>query len=178
MSTISTDYDRMRKARETMSGVAEARVRDAKALFSLVPSPGNGLVHPNEVFEQNRRIAKRLVEVNVEYVRDLAGAVRRHVTGLAGVLVDEVTTTAKLANEQAERVEDRAIQEAEEIVRVERAEVRRAKRAARQASEQKYAEMTKIELSEELGNRDLPKTGNVDELRERLVEADLESASS
>jgi hypothetical protein len=31
---------------------------------------------------------------------------------------------------------------------------------------------TKAELSDQLGRRDLPKTGNVDELVERLVEAD------
>jgi hypothetical protein len=136
------------------------------------------LVHPNEIFEQNRRIAKRFVEINAEYVKDLAVAVKKHVTGLASVLVADVTTTAKLANEQAERVEDRAIQEAEEIVRAERAEVRRAKQAAREAAERKYAEMTKVELSDELGRRDLPKTGTVEELRERLVEADLESAPS
>jgi hypothetical protein len=34
--------------------------------------------------------------------------------------------------------------------------------------------MTKVELSEELGARDLPKSGNVDELRDRLIEADLQ----
>ena len=32
--------------------------------------------------------------------------------------------------------------------------------------------LTKAELSDQLGQRDLPKTGNVDELVERLVEAD------
>jgi hypothetical protein len=178
MSSTTDDYvARVKQGREVISSVGEARLRDAKALLNLVPTPGNGLLHPNEVFEQNRRIAKRFVEVNAEYVKDLAGAVRKHMSGLASVLVDEAMTTAKLANEQAERVEDRAIQEAEEIVRAERAEVRRAKRAAREAAEQKYSEMTKVELADELGRRDMPKTGTVEELRERLVEAELEATS-
>ena len=34
------------------------------------------------------------------------------------------------------------------------------------------AYLTKAELSDQLGQRDLPKTGNVDEFVERLVEAD------
>jgi hypothetical protein len=37
----------------------------------------------------------------------------------------------------------------------------------------KYDDLTKAELQEELGARDLPKTGTVDELRERLVSDDL-----
>ncbi len=32
--------------------------------------------------------------------------------------------------------------------------------------------LTKAELSDQLGRRDLPKTGSIDELIERLVEAD------
>ena len=36
--------------------------------------------------------------------------------------------------------------------------------------------MTKVEPSDELGARELPKTGNVEELRERLIEADLQAA--
>ena len=34
--------------------------------------------------------------------------------------------------------------------------------------------MTKVELSEESAARDLPKSGNVEELRQRLTAADLQ----
>jgi hypothetical protein len=37
---------------------------------------------------------------------------------------------------------------------------------------QRYEGLTKAELSDLLAQRDLPKTGNVDELVERLVESD------
>ena len=176
MST--TDYAaRVKQARETVSSVSEARLRDAKALLHLVPTPGNGFLSPSDVLDQNRRITKNLVEVNVEYVKELAVAVRNHVTGLAAVLADEVVTTAKLANKQAEKAEAAAIDQAEEIVRAERAEVRRQKRIARSAAAERYQDMTKVELSEELDKRSMPKTGNVDELRDRLIDSDLEAAS-
>ena len=176
MST-TTDYaTRIQQAQETISSVSEARVRDAKALLHLVPTPGNGFLSPSDVMDQNVRIAKSFLEVNVNYVKELAIAVRNHVIGLTGVLVDEVATTAKLANAQAEKAEEAAIDQAEEIVRAERAAARRAKKAAADAAAERYQDMTKIELSEALAARDLPKTGNVDELRDRLIENDLQDA--
>ncbi len=177
MSTTDTYNNRMRQAQDTMMGAAGARMRDAKALVKLVPTPGNGLLSPTDAIQQYGRVSKRLLEVNVEYVRDLAVAVRKHVTGLAGVMKDEVVTAANVANNQAEKLEEAAIEQAEEIQRQERAEARRAKRAAREAAAERYQEMTKAELSEELAKRDLPKSGNVDELRERLVDSDLQATA-
>ena len=176
MSTTEQYLTRVKQAKETAEGVSEARGRDAKALLSLIPTPGNGLLSPSDLIDQNRRIAKRFVEVNVEYVQDLAGAVRKHLTGLASVLKDEVVTTGKLANQQAEKYQEAAIDQAEEIQRAERAAARQAKKAARDAAAERYEHMTKVELSEELAARDLPKTGNVDELRDRLIENDLQDA--
>jgi hypothetical protein len=174
MSLTDTYSTRIRQAQETFSGAAEARLRGAKAILNLVPTPGNGLLSPSEAIDQNRRIAKRLVEVNVEYAKDLAGAVRKHMTGLASVVKDEVVTTGKLANEQAAKVEDAAIDQAEELAKAERAAARRARKASLDAAAERYQEMTKAELSEELARRDLPKTGNVDELRDRLLANDAE----
>ena len=173
MSIIDTYTSRIREAQETVTGAAEARMRDAQALFSLSPTPGNALFNPTEAINQYGRVTKRLVEVNAEYVRDLVGAVRRHVTGLAGVLKDEVVTTAKLANSQAERLEDAALERADQIKQAEHAAARRAKRAVHDAAEERYQNMTKAELSDELAKRDLVKTGNVDDLRERLIDDDL-----
>jgi len=52
-----------------------------------------------------------------------------------------------------------------------KAERERARRARDDARE-RYQGLTKAELAEKLAERDLPKTGNVDELVERLVSAD------
>lgn len=177
MSTTTDTYsNRVGQAQDTMMGSAAARMRGAKALMNMVPTPGNGLLSPTDAIQQYGRVTKRLVEVNVEYMRDLAGAVRKHVTGLAGVLKDEVVTSARVANNQAEKLEEAAIEQAEELQRVERAEARRAKRAAREAAAERYQDMTKAELSDELAKRDMTKSGNVDELRERLVESDLQTS--
>ena len=45
---------------------------------------------------------------------------------------------------------------------------------AREAAREPYEGLTKVELSDRLAERGLPKTGNVDELIERLVSADSE----
>src|SRR6185437_14732200 len=45
-------------------------------------------------------------------------------------------------------------------------------RHARDKARERYEGLTKAELSDRLDQRNLPKTGNVDELVERLVEAD------
>jgi hypothetical protein len=174
MSTTDTS-DRMRQGQAPVTGAAGARLRDAKAILSLVPTPRNGLLNPTEALNQSARLTKRLVEVNVTYVWDLAGAVRKHVTGLAGVLKDEVLTTAKVANNQAGKLEEAVIEQADEIQRAERLEARRAKKAARDAAAERYENMTKVELSDELGKRDLAKSGNVDDLRERLIDDDLQT---
>jgi hypothetical protein len=91
-------------------------------------------------------------------------------------LKDEVVTSVTLANDQAEKFEDVAVEQANEIARAQRAEARRVKKAARDAAAERYKEMTKAEVSDQLATRDLPKTGNVEELRERLIDADLRGA--
>lgn len=174
MSIIDTSSNRVRQAQETVTSVVEARSRDAKALFSLLPTPGNGLLDPSDLFEQSARLTKRLVEVNVDYIRDLATAVRKHISGLVGVVKDEVQTTAGLANSQADELEEAAAKQAREIELAERREVRRANKAAHDAAAEKYQDMTKVELSDELEKRNLVKSGNVDELRLRLIENDLQ----
>ena len=46
-------------------------------------------------------------------------------------------------------------------------------RKAHAMARERYEGLTKAELSELLAKRGLPKSGNVDELIERLVEADI-----
>jgi hypothetical protein len=44
--------------------------------------------------------------------------------------------------------------------------------AVKAYADERYEGLTKAELSDQLAERNLPKTGNVDELTERLIEAD------
>ena len=74
--------------------------------------------------------------------------------------------------EQAESVGKKAEQAGQDVAReARRVEREQAKRAHDKARE-RYEGLTKAELSDLLDQRKLPKTGNVDELMERLVEAD------
>ena len=73
-----------------------------------------------------------------------------------------------LAQEQAELAEQ-AKQDEEKAARAaERAAAKQAKEQAREP----YEGLTKAELSDQLAERDLPKSGTVEELIERLVDAD------
>ena len=74
----------------------------------------------------------------------------------------------RAAAEQAQKAEQAEKERAQEARRLEREHARQADQRARE----RYEGLTKAELSDRLAERDLPKTGNVDELVERLVEAD------
>src|SRR5487761_1596791 len=78
-------------------------------------------------------------------------------------------TLSGTVREQAESVGKKAEQAGQDVARGAGRE--QAKRAHDKARE-RYEGLTKAELSDQLDKRDLPKTGNVDELVERLVEAD------
>ena len=69
-------------------------------------------------------------------------------------------------------VREQAGQAEQELAREARKAEREQTRHAHDKARERYEGLTKAELTDQLGQRDLPKTGNVDELVERLVEAD------
>jgi hypothetical protein len=77
---------------------------------------------------------------------------------------------AKKAQQQAEEAEKAEKAKTRETQRVEREKAKKAQTQAREA----YDGLTKTELSDQLAGRGLPKTGNVEDLIERLVIADTE----
>ena len=77
----------------------------------------------------------------------------------------------KVADAERERVEQ-AEQAEREQAREARAAERQKARQERRAAQERCQGMTKSELSDELAQRELPKTGTVDELVERLENAD------
>jgi phage-related minor tail protein len=72
------------------------------------------------------------------------------------------------AREQAQKAEQAEKGLARQARQAQREQARRAHKRARE----RYEGLTKAELSDQLAKRELPKTGNVDALIERLVEAD------
>jgi SAP domain len=81
---------------------------------------------------------------------------------------EQSAKAAAASRKQAEQAEQEQEDRAREARRVERERVRQARQQARA----RYQRMTKAELSDLLAKRDLPKSGNVDELVDRLAEAD------
>ena len=114
-----------------------------------------------------------------EAVRDqwqtVADFQRGHSRAISTWISSEAETLQNAAEKQAEQV-DRA--QREQLEQARQAERDRAKaqrerdRRVRQEARERYEGRTKAELSDELAGRDLPKTGTVDELIDRLVAAD------
>ena len=92
----------------------------------------------------------------------------------------EKAEQAKLAaREQADKAEQAAREQADKAEQAEKGLARQARQAQREQARrahnrarERYEGLTKAELSDQLATRELPKTGNVDALIERLVEAD------
>jgi flagellar biosynthesis GTPase FlhF len=78
---------------------------------------------------------------------------------------EKAEQAGRAAREQAERAE-------QELARQARQAEREHARQAHERARARYEGLPKAELSNLLAKRDLPKTGNIDELIERLVEAD------
>jgi len=118
------------------------------------------------VVDLNRDLATRWAEL----VMSLTGVVREHAETVSHVVQDQTESVADLAREQVEKTEQT---EKEQARKTRRAEREQAKQTREQARE-RYDGLTKAELSDDLAERELPKTGTVEELIERLVGADSE----
>ena len=112
----------------------------------------------------NRRLAVRWAEA----AGTLSGVVREKAESAGDVVREKAETAGDIAREQAEKAEQAEQELARQARQAEREQARRAHDRARE----RYEGLTKAELSDLLAQRELPKTGNIDELIERLVEAD------
>ena len=102
-----------------------------------------------------------------ETVTSLFGVVREHAQKVADIVTAQTETVLDVAREQAEKTEQGGEEQASRTRQAGREQ-------ARQRARERYAGMTKAELSGKLAERALPKTGTVGELIERLVSADTE----
>ena len=136
----------------------------------------------------NRDLATKWAEM----VTTLSGSVREQAQQVTGVVKDQAEKVADLTVKQAEKAEQAAKDQADKVEQAKREqeakieeaakeEARNAKKAEREQAKQDrerarepYQGLTKTELSDQLAERGLPKSGNIDELIERLVSADSE----
>ena len=114
--------------------------------------------------ERYFEFVQRAVDANRDFalkwatsVNSLSGVVREQAESVGHIVVDQAERAAELVTEQAEQAEKAAREQAKQ---------------AQEKARERYDGLTKAELSDALAERDLPKSGNVDELIERLVDAD------
>jgi hypothetical protein len=93
--------------------------------------------------------------------------------GLARAAREQAQRAEQAAREQAAREQAQKAEQAEKgLARQARQAQREQARRAHKRARERYEGLTKAELGDQLAKRELPKTGNVDALIERLVEAD------
>ena len=161
------------RARNAAGKTADFWTRGARTVTGLVP----GLPQVNLVpaVERYFELVQRTVDINrhlavrcAEAVGTLSGVVRENAESAGGLVREKAEAAGNVVREQAEKAEQAEKELARQARQAEREQARRAHERARE----RYEGLAKAELSDLLAKRELPKSGNVDELIERLVEAD------
>ena len=185
MTSLTRQYSSATsRARSAVDKTADFWTQGARTLAERLPGlPQIDLVPAVERYfdfvqgtvDINRRVTVKLAGAAgtlSEMVRDRAesaGNLVRDKAESAGDLVrDKAESAERTARGQAEKAEQAEQERAREARFAERRQARQAHDKARE----RYEGLTKAELSDQLAKRQLPKSGNVDELIERLVEAD------
>jgi hypothetical protein len=185
MSVTEQYSSAVSRATDPVEKIADFWTQGARALSNQT-LPGLPQVDLVPVVERYFEFVQRTVDISrdltikwAEASTMLTGVVREQAESVSGLVREQAETTRALVHEQAGQAEQAARQQAEQVRQAEQEaarEVRKAERdQARQAHDkarERYEGRTKAELSDLLDRRNLPKTGNVDELIERLVEAD------
>jgi phage-related protein len=166
--------------------------------FRAFPSVGNlPQFDATEAVERQFAFIQQIVELNHQYARQLAevantltGATRQQIQSVSGAVRDQVQNVAETARgnvdqfeqtvrdtaDQAEQAQREAREQAEEAQRQQERDAAKAERQdrkqTRDQARERYQSLTKSELADEAGKRNLPKTGTVDELVDRLVADD------
>ena len=147
----------------TVEKVADFWTQGSKKLTDYMPA-GLPQVDLVPFVERYFEFVQRTVDIS----RDLTIKWAESAGMLSGVVREQAESVSGLVREQAEL----AGKAEKDLVREARKAEREQARHAHDTARERYEGLTKAELSDLLDKRDLPKTGNVDELIERLVEAD------
>ena len=172
------------QARNAVDKTTDLWTQGARGVTGLVPRlPRIDLI---PAVQRYFDVVQLTVDINryltvkwAEAAGTLTGVVRDQAESAADVLRAMPASAGHVVHEQAAKAEqavrgqaERAEQAEHEHARQDRKAEREQARQAHDQARQRYEGLTKAELSDQLAARDLPKTGNVDELTERLIEAD------
>jgi hypothetical protein len=186
MPSITRQYStRARQARSMVERTTDVWTQGARTLSDVLPTvPQVDLV---PAVERYFDFVQRTVNLNrslaikcARAANSLSGAVHDRTESVSEDLRDraesagEVVREKAAAAEQAGRVQARRVEQVQqeftrEARRIEREQTKRAHARARA----RYEGLTRAELSEMLAQRGLPKSGNVDQLVDRLAAADI-----
>jgi hypothetical protein len=189
--TSAIDYaDATRKASTAFTTTLDSwknSVTAATDQFRAFPAVGNlPSFDVTDAVERQFALIQQVVDLNHRYARQLAevantltGVTREQLESVTSVVRDQVETVSAVARKGVDTVEQTVREQADEVEQAERQQARAAAKAEREERKEAeeearapYADLTKAELSELAAKRNLPKTGTVDELVARLVEAD------
>jgi hypothetical protein len=138
-----------------------------------------GVARYFQFVQQAVDLQRDLATTWAELLTSMSGSLREQAGSFSHLLTEETDKAAELTTQQAENLEQTAREQADKVEQAEKELTREAKRTQREqaknAAEQtraRYEGLTKAELAAQLAERGLPKTGNVDELVERLTTAD------
>ena len=158
----------------TVEKVADFWTQGSQKLTDYMPA-GLPQVDLVPMVERYFGFVQRMVDINrdltikwAESAGMLSGVVREQAESVGGLVREQASKAQQAAREQAELAE----QAEKDLVREARKAERERSRHAHDKARERYEGLTKAELSDLLDKRNLPKTDNVDELIERLVEAD------
>jgi hypothetical protein len=167
-------------------------LRSVTDQFRAFPSLGSlPNVDVTEAVERQFAFIQQVVDLNHQYARHLAeiantltGVTRQQIESVGSVVRDQVTGVSDVAGKGVDRVEQTVRDQADQAEQAERQQAKDAAKAERlerkeahDKARERYESLPKTELSEQAAQRDLPKTGTVDELVARLVEDDTKADS-
>ena len=161
------------QARNVADKTADLWTQSAGRITGLIPRlPQIDLI---PAVERYFDLVQRMVDINrsltVKWVRaagTLTGVARDQAESAADVVREMPASVGHAVHEQAAKAEQAEQERARQARKAEREQARQAHDQARE----RYEGLTKAELSDQLAERNLPKTGNVDELTQRLIEDD------
>jgi hypothetical protein len=168
----------------TVEKIADFWTQGAQQLTDRMV-PGLPQVDLVPVVERYFEFVQRTVDISrdltlkwAEAAGTLSGAVREQAESVGSLVREQAGSARDFAHEQAGLLGQAGRQQAEQAEQAEKELAREARKAEREQARhahdkarERYEGLTKAELSDQLDQRDLPKTGNVDELVERLVQA-------
>jgi hypothetical protein len=185
MTSMTRQYSEAAgQARNAVDKTADLWTQGAQGLTGLVPRlPQVDLI---PAVERYFDLVQRVVDVNrfltvkwVQAAGTLTGVVRDQAESATDAVREMPASVGHAVHEQAAKAEYAVREQAEKAEQAEQERARQARKAEREQARQahdkareRYEGQTKAELSDQLAERDLPKTGNVDELLERLIEND------